>query len=65
MPFVKSDPVAENKMLEELIEKSDEAWNAHREFVVRVELQKQLATARRSEGLTQADVAKKKQLCLM
>ena len=56
MPFVKSSQKTENIMLEELIAESDEARQAHQEFLAKVELQRQLALTRKSEGLTQERV---------
>ena len=59
MPFVKSNAEIENIMLEDLVTESDEARRAHQEFIAKIELQRQLAEARRAEGLTQEEVARK------
>ena len=59
MPFVKSNAEHEKLMLEQLVSENDVAKQAHAEFMARIELQKQLADARKAEGLTQAEVAKK------
>ncbi len=59
MPFFQTDADAEERMLSKLIDENDEARQVHEAFSAKIELQKQLAAARKAEGLTQEDLAKK------
>ena len=58
MSFVKADREKEKKELEQLVSTDSEAKKTHDEFLARIALQKQLVELRKSENLTQQDVAK-------
>ena len=57
MAFVKANREKEKKELEQLVSTDSEAQKAHDEFLARIALQKQLVELRKSEKLTQQDVA--------
>ncbi len=57
MAFVKANREKEKKGLEQLVSTDSEAQKAHDEFLARIALQKQLVELRKSEKLTQQDVA--------
>ena len=57
MSFKKADRKKEKEALEKLVSTDAEAKRAYEEFHARIELQKQLVELRKSENLTQQDVA--------
>jgi len=59
MPFVKADIEKEKAELNELIASDSEARRAHEEFLARIDLQRQLVEARKSESLTQEQLAER------
>jgi DNA-binding XRE family transcriptional regulator len=58
MAFIKADIEKEQKELEKLIESDDSARKAYEDFQTRISLQRQLISKRKSENMTQADVAR-------
>ena len=57
MPFVKADREKESEELKKLIETDDHAKKVYEEFQARIALQEQLIRVRKSEHMTQTDVA--------
>lgn len=58
MAFIKADIEKEQKELEKLIKSDDSARKAYEDFQTRISLQRQLVSKRKSENMTQADVAR-------
>lgn len=58
MSFVKADAAKEKNSLEKLVHENADARKAYDEFQARIQLQQQLINTRKSEHMTQSDVAK-------
>lgn len=57
MSFKKADMQAEREELERLVNNSEEARSAYKEFMTRIDLQRELVALRKSENMTQKDLA--------
>ena len=58
MAFIKADIDKEKRELEQLVESDEGARKAYEDFQTRIALQRQLVSKRKSENMTQADVAR-------
>ena len=57
MSFKKADMQAEREELERLVNNSEEARSAYKEFMTQIDLQRELVALRKSENMTQKDLA--------
>lgn len=57
MPFVERDDEAERKALQELLETSEEARQAHEEYVRMYNFKADLLEARKNENMTQKELS--------
>ena len=57
MAFVKADLNREQEELEKLVNENEDARKAYEEFQAKIALQQQLVQIRKTENLTQSDVA--------
>ena len=57
MSFTKADMQAEREELERLVNNSEEARSAYKEFMTQIDLQRELVALRKSEIMTQKDLA--------
>ena len=57
MSFTKADMQAEREELERLVNNSEEARSAYKEFMTQIDLQRELVALRKSENMTQKDLA--------
>ncbi|MCQ2511023.1 MAG: helix-turn-helix domain-containing protein [Lachnospiraceae bacterium] len=57
--FVKSDPIAEQKIIEELIRSDEALARQHELFVQEMNFKQTLIDTRKAKSLTQKDISKK------
>jgi len=57
MSFKKADMQAEREELERLVNNSEEARSAYKEFMTQIDLQRELVALRKNENMTQKDLA--------